>query len=80
MKCKKCKDLMNVFNQIENSTNRDYWLMTEMFMSLHKGKDYCRLKCKLKNCNNEVYEDLDPYYCPKHENELNDVRDTEVED
>ena len=37
------------------------------------------MKCKLSNCNNEVYEDLDPFYCLKHENELNDVRDTEVE-
>jgi len=42
MTCKKCKKLDELFESIENSTNRDYWLMTELFMSLHGGKDYCK--------------------------------------
>ena len=39
--CKSCKYLMELFKRIEKSTNRDYWLMTELFVLLHDGKDYC---------------------------------------
>lgn len=28
------------------STNRDYWVMTELFVCLHNGKDYCDGKLK----------------------------------
>ncbi len=39
--CKACKYLMELFKKIEKSTNRDYWVMTELFILLHDGKDYC---------------------------------------
>ena len=36
--------LMELFNNLVKtgkSTNRDYWVMTELFVMLHGGKDYC---------------------------------------
>ncbi|MCH7759971.1 hypothetical protein IIA15_01000 [candidate division TA06 bacterium] len=41
--CLKCTRLMELFDAIgdDRSTNRDYWVMTEIFMMLHNGKDYC---------------------------------------
>ena len=39
-KCFKCEYLMELFEKIKNSTPRDYWVMTELFVMLH-GKDYC---------------------------------------
>ena len=39
MKCEKCKLLDEVFKDIKN--NHEYWLMTEVFVYLHGGKDYC---------------------------------------
>jgi len=46
MGCKKCDDLMELFENLVKtgkSTNRDYWLMTELFVMLHEGKDYCNI-------------------------------------
>ncbi len=40
LNCKKCKYLSELYESIENPSNRDYWLMTELFVMLH-GKDYC---------------------------------------
>jgi len=37
--CKKCKLLMELFKRTP-MTNRDYWLMTELFVLLH-GSDVC---------------------------------------
>jgi len=37
--CKKCKLLMELFERTP-MTNRDYWLMTELFVLLH-GSDVC---------------------------------------
>ena len=37
--CKKCKLLMELFKRTP-MTNRDYWLMTELFVMLH-GSDVC---------------------------------------
>lgn len=37
--CKKCNLLTELYESTEK-TNRDYWLMTELFIELH-GKDYC---------------------------------------
>ena len=45
MSCKKCKLLMELFENLVKtgrSTNRDYWIMTELFVILHEGKDYCK--------------------------------------
>ena len=47
MKCKHCEFLDTTFHEINN--NYEYWLMTEMFVYLHDGKDYCNAhKEKLK--------------------------------
>ena len=40
-KCPKCKLLEQVFPVGSMKTNYDYWLMTEVFVFLHDGKDYC---------------------------------------
>jgi glutaredoxin len=37
--CKHCAFIKNTFDKIEN--NYEYWLMTEVFVYLHDGKDYC---------------------------------------
>lgn len=41
--CKKCEYLMELF-QHTPQTNRDYWVMTELFVFLHDGKDICKGK------------------------------------
>jgi glutaredoxin len=45
MKCPHCKFLNKTFKFLKrkDSTNREYWLFTEMFVHLH-GKDYCDYK------------------------------------
>jgi len=40
VKCEKCKMLMKLFERTP-MTNKDYWLMTELFVMLH-GSDVCR--------------------------------------
>mgnify|MGYP001581809300 FL=1 len=42
MMCRKCELLNELFKGIKDSTNRDYWVMTELFVYLHDGKDYCK--------------------------------------
>ena len=41
MICKKCKLLNKIFNEKTMKINYDYWLMTEVFVFLHNGKDFC---------------------------------------
>jgi hypothetical protein len=42
-RCPHCKFIKNVFgDKIES--NREYWIMTEVFVYLHKGKDFCNGK------------------------------------
>ena len=38
--CEKCDLLMELFERTP-LTNRDYWVMTELFVLLHDGKDHC---------------------------------------
>lgn len=38
--CDKCKMLFELFNETPK-TPRLYWVMTELFVMLHNGKDYC---------------------------------------
>lgn len=38
-KCKHCEFIEKTFYEINN--NYEYWLMTEVFVYLHNGKDYC---------------------------------------
>jgi len=40
VKCYACKLLQELFHNTKG-TNRDYWVMTELFVMLHKNKDYC---------------------------------------
>jgi len=40
MTCRKCELLDELFQRTP-TTNRDYWVMTELFVYLHDGKDYC---------------------------------------
>ena len=39
--CPHCKFISETFIHHEDSTNREYWLMTEVFVYLHGGRDYC---------------------------------------
>lgn len=47
--CKHCAFLESIFkpiSEMEDKTNREYWIYTEMFVYLHKGKDYCDKETK----------------------------------
>lgn len=39
-KCPHCEFISKTFDQYD-MTPREYWLMTEVFVYLHSGKDYC---------------------------------------
>ena len=39
--CAACTDLQELFVSIHKPSNRQYWLMTELFVKLHGGKDHC---------------------------------------
>ena len=45
MSCKHCKEIEEWTNHLavspDEMTNREYWLLTELFVYLHNGKDYC---------------------------------------
>lgn len=38
--CVSCRNLFELYERTPKS-DRDYWLMTELFCDLHDGKDYC---------------------------------------
>lgn len=40
MSCQKCELLAELYDRTPK-TNRDYWLMTEIFYYLHGEKDHC---------------------------------------
>lgn len=40
--CQHCNFLNNLFGEI--TSNREYWLYTEMFVYLHDGADHCNEK------------------------------------
>jgi hypothetical protein len=40
--CPHCDFIHKTFKNI--TTNYEYWLMTEVFVYLHDGKDYCNEK------------------------------------
>jgi glycerol-3-phosphate cytidylyltransferase-like family protein len=40
--CPHCKFISETFKNAENSTDREYWLMTEVFVYLH-GSDVCSM-------------------------------------
>ena len=39
-KCRKCDLLYELWDHTPKS-DRDYWIMTELFVMLHDGKDVC---------------------------------------
>lgn len=39
-KCPHCEFISNTFHE-EIKNNYEYWIMTEVFVYLHGGKDYC---------------------------------------
>lgn len=40
MSCRDCELLFEMYEGTKKS-NREYWLMTELFVKLHDGKDWC---------------------------------------
>jgi hypothetical protein len=42
--CPHCEFLSTRFESGDTINNREYWLMTEVFVYLHDGKDYCDYK------------------------------------
>jgi len=44
-KCPKCELLMELFESAKQ-TNRNYWIVTELFFYMHGEKDYCNYKNK----------------------------------
>ena len=51
MNCPYCTFLYELFHPIfeqEDSTNREYYIFTEIFVFLHGGKDYCNYFCENK--------------------------------
>ena len=61
MSCDKCDKLMELFKSAEQ-TNRNYWLMTELFVMLHNGKDVCSGIDREEPCDDtgwvDIYSDL----------------------
>jgi hypothetical protein len=54
MNCPHCEFIDKIFrpiSQLPDATNREYWIMTEVFVYLHGGKDYCT------NLNRRVKKD-----------------------
>jgi len=47
-KCPSCKFFDFLYSGVEIKSNREYWIMTEVFVFLHEGKDYCNFD-KIKN-------------------------------
>jgi hypothetical protein len=39
--CPKCEFIDRIFKGIKDMSNREYWIMTEVFVHLHDGKDFC---------------------------------------
>ncbi len=48
MNCPHCKFMEELFLKDDIKSNREYWIMTEVFVYLHGGKDYCDEMLKKK--------------------------------
>ncbi len=55
LNCQKCELLEELYNQAPNSA-RNYWLMSELFTLLHKGRDQCK-KAKLLRSFDKLAKD-----------------------
>ncbi|GAH23916.1 unnamed protein product, partial [marine sediment metagenome] len=42
--CEFFNKLSKYISDCKDRTNREYWLLTEFFVYLHEGKDYCNNK------------------------------------
>lgn len=47
--CKHCQYLHDLFGGLLDVSKREYWLMTEVFVYLHNGKDYCNGNKEVNN-------------------------------
>ncbi len=45
--CPRCEFINKLFNF--DMTNREYWIMTELFVYLHDGNDFCKKETKHEN-------------------------------
>lgn len=74
MECKHCNFIEKTFGEVlkqKDASNREYWLMTEVFVYLH-GADYCmktqKSNIKNKKCNdtawNCIHKPGSELYCP----------------
>ena len=55
-----CKHELFIKSLGEPQSNREYWIMTEIFVYLHNGKDYCDCQKTAHNsdyakCDNPVH-------------------------
>jgi len=45
--CKHCEQISKWVDYLtsceDGMTNREYWIMTEVFVYLHDGKDFCKI-------------------------------------
>lgn len=55
MKCNKCKLLEQVFPDGAPKNPRWYFLMTELFVFLHEGKDFCDYEKDMEKMN-DIYK------------------------
>ena len=46
--CTNCEFLSKTFLPASETTDREYWLYTEVFVYLHGGKDYCDIEINQK--------------------------------
>lgn len=61
--CQHCEFIEKTFGDIlktKDSTNREYWLMTEVFVYLH-GSDVCNQKEICPICGESNYENFDSF-------------------
>jgi hypothetical protein len=48
VECPYCEFISKTFCNSEDSTEREYFLMTEVFVFLHEGKDFCEFSKEVK--------------------------------
>ena len=51
---KKCKHCTFIESLGKPQSNREYWIITEVFVYLHGGKDYCNCNEKERNNDNKT--------------------------
>ena len=82
VRCKHCDFIDKTFGTVlkgDDSSNREYWLMTKVFIYLHDGRDYCKIRSKLDKAREEYYELKSRFSddCSFYEEILNYIRELE---